>query len=275
MSLSKTDNQPSIRHILSLSGGKDSTALAIYMRSRILDLEYVFCDTEKELPETYEYLKRLEAYLGKPIHYLKHDGRGFDELLLARRGYLPSPQVRWCTEHLKIKPFEKYIGDDLCYNYIGIRADEIHRKGYISTKPNIIAKYPFIENGLQKQDIIRLLDDSGLGLPAYYDWRSRSGCYFCFFQQRVEWVGLLENHPDLYEKAKKYEKEDPDTGERYTWSSRESLTELQLPERIETIKEEHTKRQEMLSARFKGNQTLNQVFGQEDLGNEGCLICHL
>jgi len=275
MSKSNTDNQPSTRHILSLSGGKDSTALAIYMRSRILDLEYVFCDTEKELPETYEYLKRLEAYLGKPIHYLKHDGRGFDELLLARRGYLPSPQVRWCTEHLKIKPFEKYIGDDLCYNYIGIRADETHRKGYISTKPNIIAKYPFIEDGLQKQDIIRLLDESGLGLPAYYDWRSRSGCYFCFFQQRVEWVGLLENHPDLYEKAKKYEKEDPDTGERYTWSSRESLTELQLPERIETIKEEHTKRQEMLSARFKGNQTLNQVFGQEDLGNEGCLICHL
>lgn len=275
MSMSNTDNQPSTRHILSLSGGKDSTALAIYMRSRILDLEYVFCDTEKELPETYEYLKRLEAYLGKPIHYLKHDGRGFDELLLARRGYLPSPQVRWCTEHLKIKPFEKYIGDDLCYNYIGIRADETHRKGYISTKPNIIAKYPFIEDGLQKQDIIRLLDESGLGLPAYYEWRSRSGCYFCFFQQRVEWVGLLENHPDLYEKAKKYEKEDPDTGERYTWSSRESLTELQLPERIETIKEEHTKRQEMLSARFKGNQTLNQVFGQEDLGNEGCLICHL
>jgi 3'-phosphoadenosine 5'-phosphosulfate sulfotransferase (PAPS reductase)/FAD synthetase len=52
------------RHILSLSGGKDSTALAIHLRERIPHLEYVFCDTEKELPETYEYLGRLEALLG-------------------------------------------------------------------------------------------------------------------------------------------------------------------------------------------------------------------
>jgi 3'-phosphoadenosine 5'-phosphosulfate sulfotransferase (PAPS reductase)/FAD synthetase len=222
-------NTQPVRHILSLSGGKDSTALAIYMRDRIPEMEYVFCDTEKELPETYDYLKKLEVYLGKPIKYLKHDGRGFDELLHARRGFLPSPQVRWCTEHLKIKPFEKYVGDDLCYSYIGIRADEPHRKGYISTKPNINAQYPFVEDGLRKPDIVRLLEECGLGLPAYYDWRSRSGCYFCFFQQRIEWVGLLENHPDLYEKAIQYEKEDLETQERYTWTDRESLRELKRP----------------------------------------------
>jgi len=63
-----------VRHILSLSGGKDSTALAIYLRDRIPDLEYVFCDTEKELPETYEYPDRVEAYLGRRIVRLKHDG---------------------------------------------------------------------------------------------------------------------------------------------------------------------------------------------------------
>jgi 3'-phosphoadenosine 5'-phosphosulfate sulfotransferase (PAPS reductase)/FAD synthetase len=114
-----------VRHILSLSGGKDSTALAIYMRDRIPDLEYVFCDTEKELPETYEYLEKLEVYLGKPITYLKHDGRGFDELLLMRKGFLPSPQVRWCTELLKIRPYERYLGEDICNSYIGIRADEL------------------------------------------------------------------------------------------------------------------------------------------------------
>lgn len=180
------------RHILSLSGGKDSTALAIYLRDRIPELEYVFCDTEKELPETYDYLKQLEAYLGKPVTRLKHDGRGFDELLQIRRGFLPSPQVRWCTEHLKIKPFERYIGDDPAYTYIGIRADEAQRKGYISTKPNIIPRYPFIEDGIVEIDVIQILQDSGLGLPKYYEWRSRSGCYFCFFQRRIEWVGLLE-----------------------------------------------------------------------------------
>ena len=53
------------RHILSLSGGKDSTALALYMRDKVPEMEYVFCDTGKELPETYEYLNRVEAFLGK------------------------------------------------------------------------------------------------------------------------------------------------------------------------------------------------------------------
>lgn len=268
-----SSNTQPVRHILSLSGGKDSTALAVYLRDRIPELEYVFCDTEKELPETYEYLKKLEVYLGKPIVYLKHDGRGFDELLLARRGFLPSPQVRWCTEHLKIKPFEKYVGEDVCYSYIGIRADEPHRKGYISTKPNIIAKYPFVENGFRKEDIIRLLEESGLGLPAYYEWRSRSGCYFCFFQQRIEWVGLLENHPDLFQKALEYEREDETSSERYTWSSRESLSELSRPERVLQIKQESQRR--LRTRSVQQNLSLTQIFNDVEPGENGCLICHL
>ena len=115
------------RHILSLSGGKDSTALALYMRDRVDDMEYVFCDTRKELPETYEYLKLLEAKLGKPIKHL-HDDRGFDHWLNVYGGYLPSSRMRWCTRQLKIRPFERYVGDDEVINYIGIRADE-NREG--------------------------------------------------------------------------------------------------------------------------------------------------
>ena len=55
----ESKSQP-VRHVLSLSGGKDSSALAIYLRDRIETLEYVFCDTEKELPETYKYLEKYE-----------------------------------------------------------------------------------------------------------------------------------------------------------------------------------------------------------------------
>jgi 3'-phosphoadenosine 5'-phosphosulfate sulfotransferase (PAPS reductase)/FAD synthetase len=99
-----------VRHILALSGGKDSTALAIYLRDRVPQMEYVFCDTHKELPETYEYLLKIEAYLGKPIVRLC-DERGFDHWLTVFRDYLPSSRMRWCTKLLKIKPFEKYVGD--------------------------------------------------------------------------------------------------------------------------------------------------------------------
>lgn len=264
---------PSVRHILSLSGGKDSTALAIFMKDKIAEIEYVFCDTEQELPETYDYLKRLEAFLGKEIVFLKHDGKGFEELLSARRGFLPSPQVRWCTEYLKIKPFEKYVGDSPCYNYIGIRADEFHRKGYISTKTNIKPQYPFIDAGLKKDDIIRILDESGLGLPIYYNWRSRSGCYFCFFQQKIEWVGLLENHPELFVQASSFEKLNNLTGDRYTWSQRESLLELSNPDRVAEIRAENARRQKF--TRYQADQTLIEVLTANDSDDVSCLICHL
>ena len=97
---------------------------------------------------------------------------------------------------------------------------------YISTKPNIKARFPFKEDGLVKADILRILDESGIGVPKYYEWRSRSGCYFCFYQRKIEWVGLYENHPEEFEKAKQFEKYDEKTGKRYTWSQGESLDEL-------------------------------------------------
>src|SRR5207248_2528451 len=158
MTNNQTHSQAPVRHILSLSGGKDSTALAIYMRDRVSEMEYVFCDTGKELPETYEYLDRLEALLGISVRVLRHDilsrdGDAFEDLLQIKRNYLPSPQMRWCTLELKIRPFEKYVGEDSVLNYIGIRADE-NRKGYISHKPNITPRYPFIEDGKCKDDIV-------------------------------------------------------------------------------------------------------------------------
>lgn len=259
---------PEPRHILSLSGGKDSTALAIYMRDRVPQMEYVFCDTGEELPETYDYLDRLEAYLGKPVVRLNPD-RPFSHYLDVYRGVLPDSRTRWCTRMLKIKPFEKYVGEAEAVSYIAIRADETHRIGYISTKPNLKAIYPFIDDGVVKSDVFRMLEESGLGAPEYYEWRSRSGCYFCFFQQRREWVGLKERHPDLYEKAKTFEKFDDVTGKSFTWSPQESLVELEHPERMEAIKNSNLRIQE-------GKKTsLVSILEEEDDEETACLVCHL
>ncbi len=265
-----------IRHILGISGGKDSTALAIYLKDRAPEMEYVFCDTEKELPETYEYLSRLEAFLGKKITWLKHDGRGFDHWMVVYGNYLPSPQNRWCTKHLKLRPFEDYIGDDQVINYVGIRADE-DREGLISKKGNIKTVFPFKEDGIDKEGVYRILEESGLGLPKYYEWRSRSGCYFCFFQQKIEWIGLLENHPDLFDLACSYEKDDPGTVKKFTWSEAESLKEIISPERMNSIKEEKAKRMEqILKNRPKMNlmEVLEEIV-DEDSYDEACLICQL
>lgn len=261
------------RHIVNLSGGKDSTALAIFLHDKIPQLEYVFCDTHKELPETYAYLDRLAAFLQKEIKKLNSE-RGFDHWLDMYGGMLPSAQVRWCTRKLKIEPFEAYVGNDLVWSYIGIRADE-GRNGYISTKPNVHPVYPFKELGMTLTDIERILENSGLGFPEYYRWRQRSGCFFCFFQRTGEWIGLKEHHPDLFEQAKAYETQRG--GEHFYWRQRESLAELEKPERVAQIKREHELRLEQERKR-RPNRPLIDILGAaldaED-DERGCDICHL
>ena len=267
------------RHILGLSGGKDSSALAIYMRDKVPEMEYAFCNTGKELPETYEFLDRLEAFLGKKIARLNAE-RDFDHWLTIHGGLLPSSQVRWCTRLLKIKPFEEFVGDDWAYNYIAIRADE-DRVGYKPLKNvetrNIEPKYPFKEDGITEADVYRILEESGLGLPEYYKWRTRSGCYFCFYQRKAEWVGLMENHPDLFELAKGYEKFNEETGERFTWSQSESLVELSDPNRVKEIKDNYGKAMNRKKA-VQPNRRLLDIIGDvldDEDNEEPCLICDL
>lgn len=373
-----------VKHVLGISGGKDSAALAIYMKDRYpqLDLTYYFTDTGKELDETYQLIERLEGYLGKKVARLESDAAKksgqdpFDYYYKVFRGYLPSSQARWCTKLMKIEPFEAFVGDAPTLSYVGIRGDE-DREGYISTKPNIQAIFPFrrniwsdgviravldnakiehvvdlyagelsgtkldlvqqvlrkpmeqiandrmgnarrqaeklnrvldlgvapfnrvvfrflkeldmpistladyalLENEevLVKADIFRLLEDSGVGVPGYYEQkefavgdkkgtyaRSRSGCYFCFFQQRIEWVWLYEQHPDLFAKAMKYENED----EGFTWAQGESLKDLIHPRRIEQIKAEA-----LAKGKDRSSNKLLSILQEDD--ERACLTCFL
>lgn len=266
------------RHILSLSGGKDSAALAIYLRDRVPTIEYIFHDTDKELPETYDYIARLEAILGKPI-VRTTPVDSFDHWLAVYRGMLPSNHRRWCTRMLKLKPFETYVGDGPVINYVGLRADE-NRTGYISTKPNILAVYPFQDDGLVRSDIIQILEDSGLGLPPYMDWgRTRSGCYFCFYQQKIEWVRLLETHPSLFELAMEYEERSVQFGEQFYWCQNESLRQLREPDRVEKIKADWDKTQARKRAK-RTNRSLIETLGGLEVEDDshlrdGCLVCSI
>ena len=370
-----------VRHVLGISGGKDSAALAIYMRDNYpeLDIEYYTADTGEELGETYELVKRLEGYLGKPIIRLTHskdtDNHGlgpFELLYKSKFKYLPSSQSRWCTQYLKLRPFEEFIGSDPVVSYVGIRGDE-DREGYISKKTNIQSIFPFRKNiwsedviskvlandqipvmlgcfansevtgdeefqqllleplSLRfsakkkldlllnintkafnaivfaflkttkyplslvesfpvvndtkvsaKADIFKLLRESGVGVPKYYEElefevdgqkgtyaRSRSGCYFCFFQQKIEWVWLYEQHPELFEKASKYEKEG------YTWSERESLAELMKPERIEQIKREYIVKQKRQHEQAVSNSPFLMDRLLDDDDSAGCAACFI
>lgn len=364
-----------VRHILGISGGKDSAALAIYLKQKypLLKIEYYNSDTGCELAETELLIDRLAAYLGNIVRLRAAEGSPeptpFEHFLKACGGFLPSPQARWCTQKMKLAEFERFVGNDYAVSYVGIRGDE-DRDGYISSKPNIQAVFPFrkniwsidvinkvLNNGareqligiynilcdnnidkgvrtilerplgkgffyshklnalldydiklfnhavfeflkttdypvglledfplldndevLVKEDIFRLLRESGVGVPAYYEeipfsvdgkegtyCRSRSGCYFCFFQQKIEWIWLYEQHPDLFRKAMEFEKNG------YTWNQGESLADLIRPERIRKIKLDVIKRQEESKAKQKGS-TLADLFAEDNVMCANCFI---
>lgn len=272
------------QHVLGLSGGRDSAALAIYMRQHYpnLAIDYFFTDTGKELPEVHEFLTRLEGFLGKPIRRLNPD-RDFDFWLGQYNNFLPSPQTRWCTRQLKLRPFEKWIRASLdagtrVHSYVAIRADEDYREGYASKHPKLSIHLPFKSSGIDKARVLEILDASGLGLPRYYTWRSRSGCTFCFFQQKIEWVRLKEQHPDKFEEAKRYEKTAVASGSPFTWSQGESLEELAKPERVAQIRLDHEKRLARLRDRVLPNPLrdsfepvdVDDLYGQ----SKACLACH-
>ncbi|BBB58703.1 phosphoadenosine phosphosulfate reductase [Undibacterium sp. KW1] len=275
-------------HVLGLSGGKDSAALAIYMRQNYphLNIKYFFTDTGKELPEVYDFLAKLEGFLGKKIERLNSQ-RDFDFWLRQYGNFLPSPNTRWCTRQLKLLPFKNWIrpwldNGDKVYSYVAIRSDEDHREGLISQHDNLIVKLPFREHGIDKPGVYDLLDSSGVGMPKYYEWRSRSGCTFCFFQQKIEWARLRERHPDEFEKAKAYEKTALDSGSPFTWTQGESLVELEQPERLAAIHADFEIRKQREYARIRINPLRPQVnqpvdiddLYLEDEGGGACLICH-
>lgn len=274
------------RHILGLSGGRDSAALAVYMRQHRpeLPIEYFFTDTGKELPEVYVFLDRLEGFLGRPIQRLNPD-RDFDFWLAEYGNFLPSPRTRWCTRQLKLRPLEHWLRPDLeagvtVHSYVAIRADEPTREGYQATDANMRVHLPLREAGIDRAGVIEILDQADVGEPAYYGWRSRSGCTFCFFQQKIEWVRLAEHHPDRFAEAVTYEKTAIKDGSPFTWSQGESLTELIAPRRVEQIKSDYEKRRERLRRNRRVNplsgrsiDTIDDVFGVDE-ADGGCVICH-
>ena len=272
------------KHVLGLSGGRDSAALAVYMRQHQpnIEIDYFFTDTGKELPEVYEFLGRLEGFLGKSILRLNPD-RDFDFWLKQYNNFLPSAQSRWCTRQLKLRPFELWVRPMLddgltVYSYVAIRGDEEFREGYASKHKNLKIKLPFKEARIEKNGVLEILDGAGLGLPKYYSWRTRSGCTFCFFQQKIEWVRLMEKHPEAFEEAKAYEKNAVEHGSPFTWSQGESLESLAQPERIEQIKEEHVKRIARLKRRTLPNPLRpdSEVLDMDDLYGKAkfCVACH-
>ena len=169
---------------------------------------------------------------------------------------------------------------DTVYSYVAIRADEEYREGYASKHPNLKVLLPFREAEIDKASVMEILDSSGVGLPGYYERRSRSGCIFCFFQQKIEWVRLKERYPDAFEEAKAYEKTALEHGSPFTWTKGEPLADLDDLKRVRQIQDEYERRLREQARRprnplrpWEETLDLDELYG-EDEGGGACVVCH-
>jgi len=125
---------------------------------------------------------------------------------------------------------------------------------------------------------MKILNDSGIGLPPYLKWgRSHSGCYFCFFQKAIEWVRLLENHEEKFDKAQAYEKIDADSGKTFTWIQGMPLSELRKPDNVAAIKARYEKAQSRKQASRTDRRLIELFAGmpQNEEERPACFICQL
>lgn len=216
---------------VALSGGADSVATALLLHEKGEEFELVFSDTGAELPETYWVLPRVaRATVGDIKKLNVVSSGGFFQHLVINGWMLPSVQVRWCTRLLKQKNQNEYFKRTTPeWVAIGIRADEEHRA---TLKPvgDWEYRYPLIEAGMGRKDVEDLCKKYGLLSPAY-EWRTNTSCFCCPFQRKNDWLGLLQNHPDLYAIAEDWENISIEMAEErgwkpFGWSQRWRLKDL-------------------------------------------------
>lgn len=122
-----------MKYVVGLSGGKDSTALALRLRQLHpeIDFTYLCTPTGNEPAEMLAHWETLEKKLGKPIVRLTNRTL---EYWIDYFKALPNWRQRWCTRLLKIEPTIAWLKDNApCIAYVGLRADEEDRGGIYGT----------------------------------------------------------------------------------------------------------------------------------------------
>lgn len=208
-------NPSTDEYLVPVSGGADSSALAILLKELAPDIpfRYVFTDTGAEEKEALEMLDRLERWLGKPIERLQ--SRGLFDLIGDYNGFLPSPRDRYCTRELKLVPFRNWIAQfagKTKWMFVGIRADEQSRLAF--TLPEVETVMPYVDLGITREWVYRKLAET-VGISKSYQTRSRSGCTVCPYQRTSELVGLLQRSPVEFERGAACEKLNPKDAERH------------------------------------------------------------
>lgn len=189
-----------ITRVVAVSGGKDSTAMALRLAEvEPADYTYICTPTGDEPQEFFDHMCTIGAILGKPIiplmHYLGLNG------LIEKQKALPNFRQRWCTRMLKIEPFMEWLRlHTPAISYVGLRADEEQREGgFYGNIPGVTQRYPLREWEWEETDVLDYLESKHVTIPFRLD------CQRCFFQTLYEWHLLWKDSPEIYYEAEEQE----------------------------------------------------------------------
>lgn len=190
-----------VTHVVALSGGKDSTAMALRLAEVEPDVDriYVCTPTGNELPEMFAHWLRVGDLLGKRI--LPVVASSLDDRI-QHHNALPNFRQRWCTRELKIEPFAAFlVAHSPTVSYVGLRADEEGRGGvdYAAFVPGTTTRFPLREWGWGLAEVQGYLAERGVEIP------KRTDCGVCFFQRLGEWYDLWREHPELWAEGERWE----------------------------------------------------------------------
>lgn len=217
-------------NVISLSGGKDSTAMLLMMVERgepIADI--MFFDTGWEFPQMYEHLETLEQFMGRKITRLgarlplgvQTDKTPFDWMLseqpVTKRGTdqihslgygWPTMLRRWCTRlkqqalhaHLLALTHRREVTLPLRH-CIGFAADEGSRVNGVTKKDGSyhVQRYPLIEWDITGSEALAYCKKRGFHWHGLYDHFSRVSCFCCPLQSLHELSILRSHYPDLWQ----------------------------------------------------------------------------
>lgn len=189
---------------IAFSGGIDSTSLALSQPEAVP----VFTDTGWEFEELYQHIEKFEEVTGREVIRLRDDRLGGSiPQYIQDEHYLPSFRSRWCTDHFKIRPMNRFLKSKLpCTLMIGLRADEpeVERVGNLTKMKGLSIRYPLREDGHNRAWCVQACLEADL-LPRFPVYMARGGCKGCFYKRKSEVRAMAALTPEILDELQELE----------------------------------------------------------------------
>lgn len=197
-----------VPNIVSFGAGQNSTAMIIMMKNQGVKIDAIlFAETGNEMPKTYTFLKEFKKWCKKNnFNFVEVQSKlGNLKNYYTKEKIIPYRMFRQCTHKFKIIPIMDWVKNQYGIKqpvnmFMGISVEEKHRQNKIIGRKQIKFLFPLVENEIDREGCVEIIKKEGMSVPV------KSGCYFCPFQAKKEWIKLYNEYPDLFNDCIRFEK---------------------------------------------------------------------